>query len=550
MRLKDEGAWLAIVGTLVHESLANDKASIVLVARMAGVVWLIVAIGLGRGRSCWESRPSPDDRRDHRLGGCAPGRADPRQHRGRVRRAGADTRLATRAQPGPGGCIGALLVPCAQPHECMGQPFRLSGVHLSQFLRLPILTSAGETVGPLEDVVVRLRAGGYPLVIGLVTRVGSARLFVAAAQLAQLDEQSAVLGIDRLDLRGFERRDGELLLRTDILGHRLIDVATAELRRAYDVKMRPTAEGLEVWCLDTRRPARLFGLVARGAGHSSRDWKDFEALIGHTPSTRLRGGFLGARKMKAAQIADLIEQANRVEGQEILQQVHSDPELEADVFEELEPDTATRLFGDRSDAEVADVLSHMRADDAADAVAELPQKRRDPVLEAMPLALRTKVLTLLGFNPESAGGVMNLDVVAVSLDVSVGQALAAVAQATLVQPEALNTVHAVDAAGRLAGLTALVTLVQADPTQPLHDILDTEPVRVGPDTDIVGVALLMADYNLVTVPVVDVQRRLLGVITFDDVLEATIPDDWRRRERPQHPDAEEGEGASVPSSGR
>ena len=455
-----------------------------------------------------------------------------------------------RAGTGPGGCIGALLVPRGQPHEYIGQPFRLSGVHLSQLLRLPIFTSAGETVGPLEDVVVRLRAGGYPLVIGLVTRVGSARLFVAAAQLAQLDEQSAVLGIDRLDLRGFERRDGELLLRTDILGHRLIDVATAELRRAYDVELRPTAEGLEVWCLDTRRPARLFGLVARGAGHSSRDWKDFEALIGHTPSTRLRGGFLGVRKMKAAQIADLIEQANRVEGQEILQQVHSDPELEADVFEELEPDTATRLFGDRSDAEVADVLSHMRADDAADAVAELPQKRRDPVLEAMPLALRTKVLTLLGFNPESAGGVMNLDVVAVSLDVSVGQALAAVAQATLVQPEALNTVHAVDAAGRLAGLTALVTLVQADPTQPLRDILDTEPVRVGPDTDIVGVALLMADYNLVTVPVVDVQRRLLGVITFDDVLEATIPDDWRRRERPQHPDAEEGEGASVPSSGR
>jgi len=276
-------------------------------------------------------------------------------------------------------------------------------VHLSELLRLPLSTSAGETVGPLEDVVVRLRAGGYPLVIGLVTRVGSGRLFVATAQLARLDENSAVLSSDRLDLRGFERRDGELLLRTDILGHRLIDVATAELRRAYDIELRPTEEGLEVRCLDTRRPARLFGLVARGAGHSSRDWKDFEALIGHTPSTRLRGGFLGVRKLKAAQIADLIEQANRVEGQEILEQVHTDPELEADVFEELEPDTATRLFGDRSDAEVADVLSHMRADDAADAVAELPQRRRDPVLEAMPLADLPKTKRGKGFINKTVG---------------------------------------------------------------------------------------------------------------------------------------------------
>ena len=66
-------------------------------------------------------------------------------------------------------------------------------MHLSELLRLPLSTSAGETVGPLEDVVVRLRAGGYPLVIGLVTRVGSGRLFVTTAQLARLDENSAVL---------------------------------------------------------------------------------------------------------------------------------------------------------------------------------------------------------------------------------------------------------------------------------------------------------------------------------------------------------------------
>ena len=417
-------------------------------------------------------------------------------------------------------------------------------MHLSQLLRLPISTGAGVTLGPLKDVVVRLRAGGYPLVTGVVTRVGSGQLFVAAAQLTQLDERAAVLGSDRLDLRGFERRDGELLLRGDILGHRLIDAEAAELRRAYDIELRPSLEGLVVSCLDTRRPARFLGLVARGAGHPCRDWKVFEPLIGHTPSTRLRGGFLRVRKLKPAQIADLLEHANRVEGQEILEQVHTDPELEADVFEELEPDIATRLFGDRSDVEVADVLSRMRADDAADAVAELPQQRREAVLDAMPLALRTKVLTLMGFNPESAGGVMNLDVLTVSMDATVGQAVAAVAHATSVQPEALNTVHAVDGQGRLFGLTALVMLVQGDPSQPVRTILDTEPVRVGPNTDIVDVALLMADYNLVTVPVVDDQRRLLGVITFDDVLEATIPDDWRRRERPQHPDAQRADATS------
>ena len=66
---------------------------------------------------------------------------------------------------------------------------------------------------------------------------------------------------------------------------------------------------------------------------------------------------------------------------------------------------------------------------------------------------------------------------------------------------------------------------------------DTDPVRVGADTDIVDVAVLMTDYNLITIPVVDDERRLLGVITVDDVLEVTLPDDWRRREAAEPPDA-------------
>ena len=65
-------------------------------------------------------------------------------------------------------------------------------------------------------------------------------------------------------------------------------------------------------------------------------------------------------------------------------------------------------------------------------------------------------------------------------------------------------------------------------------------MRVGADTDVVDVAVLMSDYNLITVPVVDENRRMIGLITVDDVLEVTLPDDWRRRETAQPPDAHRG----------
>jgi len=86
-----------------------------------------------------------------------------------------------------------------------------------------------------------------------------------------------------------------------------------------------------------------------------------------------------------------------------------------------------------------------------------------------------------------------------------------------------------------------VALLQAAGSAALIDVCDTDPVRVGADTDVMDVAVLMTDYNLITIPVVDDERRLLGVITVDDVLEVTLPDDWRRREAAEPPDARHGD---------
>jgi CBS domain-containing protein len=409
-------------------------------------------------------------------------------------------------------------------------------MHLSGLLGRPTLSPNGENVGKVDDVIVRLRGGDYPMVSGVVAKVGGRQVFLPMDRVSELSQQGISMAKAKVDLGGFERREGEVLLRQDILGHRLIDVAEAELVRAWDVELKHTNEGWVVSCLDTRRPARLLGLIRRSQGHPCQDWKAFEPLIGHNPSSRIRSGFGRVVKLKPAQIADLLEDASRTEGEEILDVVHTDPELEADVFEELDPDIATRLFGDKTDPEVADVIAHMQADDAADAVAELPQARRQVILDLLPAGTRTKVLTLLGFNSSSAGGIMGVDFLAAPADISVEEALRRVRLAENIQPEALVTVHVLDEANRLAGTVSVIDLLQADPQARLADVDDSDPVRVTAAVDVVDVTLLMADYNLLTVPVVDADNQVLGVITVDDVLEATIPDDWRRREPPPHPE--------------
>jgi len=418
-------------------------------------------------------------------------------------------------------------------------------MRLSWLLGRPISDRGGESIGRLADIIVRLRGADYPLVTGLVAAVGGREIFVPIDQVSGFGGDPLRLSSARLDLRRFERRDGEVLLSADVLGHRLIDVANARLVRAADLEL--ARDGAE-WVLagvDTRRGRRrLFGLMAPerpSAARMFRDWHDFESLIGHAGSALLRGPFAGIRRLKPAQIADLLEDASKEEETEILGRVHADPELEADVFEELDEDLAIRLLGARTDEEIAAVLARMRADDAADAIAELPQRRRQPVLDLLPAGQRAKVLTLMRFNATSAGGLMGVDFVAVASMATVGEALARVRDAAALQPEALTSVHAVDEDGGLRGVARLVTLVQSDPAATVIDVSDTDPVRVGADTDITDVAVLMTDYNLITIPVVDDERRLLGVITVDDVLEVALPEDWRRREAAEPPDARRGD---------
>ncbi|HXA32863.1 MAG TPA: PRC-barrel domain-containing protein, partial [Acidimicrobiales bacterium] len=148
-------------------------------------------------------------------------------------------------------------------------------MHLSRLLGRPLFSPTNEGVGKVDDVIVGLRGEDYPVVTGLVAKVGGRRVFVPMERVAELSEERIVLAKSKVDLRGFERRDGEVLLREDILGHRLIDVADAELVRAWDVELRASDEGWVVSCLDTRRPARLFGLIRMTGGRACQDWKAF-----------------------------------------------------------------------------------------------------------------------------------------------------------------------------------------------------------------------------------------------------------------------------------
>lgn len=400
---------------------------------------------------------------------------------------------------------------------------------LSALLRRPVLDAKDNRIGTVSDLIVRLAGEACPLLTGLVLGVGDSRVYVPVEEIAEIGNDHIRLPTSRLDLRPFRRRDGEVLLREDVLGHRVIDTEHATLLRAYDVQLGMTANGWAATGLDVHKRS-WFRFDRNHAAHPVRDWTSFLPLIGHEGSSGARAHLKGLNQFKPAQIADIIEESTDQEQTELLAQVHGDPELEADVFEELDEDRQSRILRDRTDAEVADVLAHMRADDAADAVMELPQERRKDILALLPAAQNSKVMALLGYHDATAGGLMGTDYIALPATATIAEGIEQVRAAATQQPEALTTLYALRPDGSLAGALSLVRALQAEPTALLSDAVDPDPITASPGDDIIDVTTKMADYNLLTLPVLDHNRKILGVITVDDALEAAIPEDWSRRE--------------------
>jgi Mg/Co/Ni transporter MgtE len=170
----------------------------------------------------------------------------------------------------------------------------------------------------------------------------------------------------------------------------------------------------------------------------------------------------------------------------------------------------------------------MASDDAADLLLEIKQERRLPVLDLMPLAKQRKIKGLLGYNPSTAGGVMSPDFVAVPREATVATAVAAT-RAHDVASDSLYTILLTDPDGALSGVVTAGALLRAAPDQSLDSLADSTAPSVGADAEIPEVARLMTDYNLISLPVVDADAKPIGVVSVDDILELTLPEQWRRR---------------------
>ncbi len=406
-------------------------------------------------------------------------------------------------------------------------------LHLSTFLRRPIFDQDGDRIGRVQDLVARLGDDAHPPIVGAVIRIEGRNLFVPIRKIGGLSEGRMTFQGKRVDLRRFERRPGELLLAEDLLARNLINLVRGRLIIANEIEIAQIDGRWEVVGVDPGRRPFLRRVLGQRMGQRLKaeaivDFASIEPFVSHVPSARLRIPYRKLAKLHPAQIADMVEQASHEEGEEIIEAVGLDRELEADVFEELDTEHQLEFLHSRSDVEAARLLTRMEPDNAADLINEIDQERRLPILEGLPAQQQVKVRQLLSYNSDTAGGLMNTDFVSVPDTATVAEAIEAI-RTSNVPAESLHAVFVTDAQGTTVGAAALGPLVKARDNELALSVARTQMSHVHPHWDLHRVARKMSDFNLTVVPVLDEEHNvMIGVITVDDLLEELLPQGWRK----------------------
>jgi magnesium transporter len=221
-------------------------------------------------------------------------------------------------------------------------------------------------------------------------------------------------------------------------------------------------------------------------------------------------------EMRAADLADLIEHLDPEERLFIINLL--EPDGAGEVLVEIETPVQELILKDLDNQAISEIVQVLDSDDAADLVGDLPDHRAREIIERVGDEVSEELEKLLPYPEDTAGGIMALEFVAVKADASVKDAIDTIREKRE-EVENLYYIWVVDDVGKLVGVISLKDLVLELTDRKISDIMNTEVISVHVDTDQEEVARLVKKYDLVAIPVVGDDHRLVGRITHDDIID-------------------------------
>jgi CBS domain-containing protein/sporulation protein YlmC with PRC-barrel domain len=418
-------------------------------------------------------------------------------------------------------------------------------VFVARLTGLSVFDPLGDQVGRVRDVVVMFSVNRpEPRVIGLVVEVpGRRRVFVPMTRVTSIDA-GAVITTGLVNMRRFEQRTNEVLVAAELFD-RTVKLTTPEAVEAgfSDAIVEDLAieQGLRRDWLGVKVFVRQASGVSSASRAMSRltrrrsgktmlvDIRDVQGLHEQSGAQSAERLLETYDDLKVADLAEVIHDLNPKRRAEVAAAL--DDERLADVLEELPEDDQVEIIAGLDTERAADVLEAMEPDDAADLLADLPPEQAETLLQLMEPEDAAPLRRLLSYDENTAGGMMTTEPVVLGPEATIAEALAMVRREELA-PALASMVYVCRPplevpTGRYLGLVHIQRLLREPPHGAVGSIIDKEMEPVPASASLETVTRTLATYNLVSLPVVDDDGRLIGAVTVDDVLDHILPEDWR-----------------------
>lgn len=409
-------------------------------------------------------------------------------------------------------------------------------IFLSDFLRAEIVDNQQRRIGRVGDLVAHI-SEPYPIVHHVVLR-GREGKVIPWSEVRTFEAKELALKSSREDLPISEAADGDVWLARDVLDKQIVDTDGRRVVRVNDLQLSPMRGNLLVVGVDVGGRGLLRRLGAEDLGKSvvrltRRDWRQkvipwdvVDPIHSDLDSVKLRIAHQKVAKMHPADIAEIVDRLSPRQRDAIFASL--DDELAADVVEEMSAEDQVDVIEALDDERAADILEEMDPDEAADLLADLPEERAEILLDKMDEEDAEDIEELLAYEEDTAGGLMTTEYVAITSDLTAGEAIERLRE---LEPEAEQVyyVYVVDGRENLLGVLSLRDLIVAKPATPITDIMITNVVSVPLNASHGEVAEVIRKYNLLAVPVVDVDDHLEGIVTVDDVMDSVLSRASKRR---------------------
>ena len=408
----------------------------------------------------------------------------------------------------------------------------INRIFLARLAGTAVFDPNGDPVGKVRDAVATLRSNNQsPRVLGLVVEVPlRRRVFVPITRVTSI-ESGAVVITGLLNMRRFETRAGEMLVLGDLLDRTIALTENNEDVLVEDMGMEQNRTG--DWLITRVHIMRKGRGLRRKGATSTVAWEEVTGFAQHETNQGVSNLLSTLSNLRAADLAAVIQDLAPKRRVEVARAL--DDERLADVLEEMDESERVALMAELEGERAADILEEMDPDDAADLLREIGEERAQELIGLMDPEDAEDVLRLMTYEDYSAGGMMTTEPIVMSADYTVADALAAVRQSEI-SPALASQVFIArqpleTPTGRFIGMVHYQRLLREPPSTLLGSIVDTNTQGVNPDASLHAVSSYLASYNLLSLPVIDANDRLLGAVTVDDVLDHLLPTNWRHDHR-------------------